>query len=246
MTPSDQIVIDISHWQPPPDWVKVRAGGTQGVILKCTEGTAYFDPTYDGRYIGARENGLLTSSYHFLRPGDMTDQMDWYILHADTTPGRRLVIDYEDENVSFNDLELATKYLFDNTGCEVTVYGSNVLVDACRGKHSEVLARTSLWQARYGPNEPKVPDIWPRWSLWQHTQNGDIDGIKGDVDLNRWNGHPDRLAGWFDSNLAPGPVPAPTPQPEPDTGEVSINVTATATPGVKIYLTINGQKIVLE
>jgi lysozyme len=239
---NDRIVIDVSHWQPSPDWVKVRAGGTQGVILKCTEGSAYFDPTYDGRYIGARENGLLTSSYHFLRPGSMEDQMYWYIQHADVTPGRRLVLDYEDENVSFNDLELAARILFDKTECEVTIYGSNVLVDACKGKRSEVLARTSLWQARYGSNEPAVPSIWPTWSLWQWTDKGEVPGINGDVDCNRWNGHPDKLPGWFDKAMTV-PVPAP---PQPDEGEVTIDVTASATPGVKIYLTINGRKIVLE
>jgi GH25 family lysozyme M1 (1,4-beta-N-acetylmuramidase) len=33
------VVVDISHWNPTPDWAKLKADGTVGVIHKATEGT---------------------------------------------------------------------------------------------------------------------------------------------------------------------------------------------------------------
>lgn len=239
MKPADQIVLDISHYQPTPDWTKVKAGGTVGVILKCTEGTTYLDPTYHGRVIGAQENGVLVSSYHFMRPGSMRDQMDWYLKNAAPAPGERLCLDYEDENVSFNDLEYAAQYLFEHTQCEITVYGSNILVEACKGKHSEVLSKTSLWQARYSSSEPAVPtNIWPAWSLWQFTDKGQVDGITGNVDCNRWNGDPKDLPGWFDTEyIAP---PAPGPSPEPDRRVVRLDMTVDSPDDVEFVITING------
>jgi GH25 family lysozyme M1 (1,4-beta-N-acetylmuramidase) len=233
---ANPIVIDISHYQPTPDWNRVLAGGTAGVILKCTEGASYTDPTFYGRQIGARDAGLYVASYHFLRPGDMEGQMRRYRDVLAPEPGDRMVIDYEDADIPFSDLEKAALWLMQETACEVAVYGSNVLVEACAGRKSEVLSMTSLWQARYSTEPPDVPTgIWPTWSLWQYTDQAKVDGINGHVDGNRWNGDPARLQDWF---YRPAAVP------EPEGSELSIDlITGPVPPGVRLVISVNGRRV---
>lgn len=229
---ANPIVIDISHYQPTPNWEKVRDGGTVGVILKCTEGTSYLDPTYASRETAARNAGLCVSTYHFMRPGNIEKQMQWYLQNCAPATGERLCLDYEDAAIPFADLEKAAQFLLDYTGCEITVYGSNVLVDACKGKTSKVLEKTSLWQARYSSSEPKVPtNIWPTWSLWQYTDAAICDGISVKVDGNRWNGDPADLPGWFDRDALKPPPPVQAP------ATVAITVQGEA------LVTINGKVV---
>ena len=196
---TNPIVIDVSHHQPDPiDWTRVRHSGTMGVILKATEGVDYEDPTYGVRAAEARNAGLFVSAYHFLRPGDISAQMDSFVATANLPRGGRLVVDFEDPASTFDELEEAVLHLFAMRDYQVTVYGSNVLVDACKGQYSEVLGKTALWQARYSSTPPQVPtNIWPTWSLWQYTDEAIVDGITGPCDANRWNGDPDALANWF-------------------------------------------------
>lgn len=229
------IVVDLSHHNPTPDWQALKAGGTLGVILKATEGASYVDPTFASRWDAAKANGLLRSAYHFLRPGNMLEQMQRFIKVVQPSLTERLVIDYEDPDVSFANLQLAAKFLLD-AGYQVAIYGSNVLTDACKGKTSAILSNTSLWQARYSSNEPEVPSIWPTWALWQFTDKAKVSGIKALVDGNHWNGHPANLPAWFDSSLA---LPPSTPYPEPAAEPVTIEMVITG--GVKVL--INGRYI---
>jgi len=228
------IVVDISHHNPTPDWQALKAGGTLGVILKATEGASYVDPTFQSRWAAAKDNGLLRSAYHFLRPTDVVTQMQCFLRTVNPSRTERLCIDYEDAEVLFTDLEKAAQYLL-NAGVQTTIYGSNVLVEACKGRTSPILSKTSLWQARYSSNEPVVPSIWPTWSLWQFSEKCKVSGITGNVDGNHWNGHPANLPAWFDSSLA---VLPPEPAPEPDD---DMTISMTVPPGFKVV--INGREV---
>jgi len=236
------IVVDISHHNPTPDWQALKAGGTLGVILKATEGASYVDPTFQSRWAAAKDNGLLRSAYHFLRPGSrlqLLSQLEHFLDVVNPSPTERLCLDWEDADVSFEEVEIAAATLM-NMGHQVTIYGSNVLVDACKGKTSVTLSKTSLWQARYSSNEPEVPSIWPTWSLWQFTEKAKVTGIKGAVDGNHWNGHPANLPAWFDSSLALPPVerpPEPVPEPDDD-----MTISMTVPPGFKVV--INGREVI--
>jgi lysozyme len=242
---TNPVIIDISHYQPQPDWKKVAAGGTIGVILKATENLTYVDPTYYGRQIGAIEAGVLVAAYHFLRPNNIDDQMRHFVKTVAPSPGERLVVDYEDAGIPFKDLERAVHYLLENTQCEITVYGSNVLVDACKGKKSPILEQTSLWQARYSSSQPAVPtNIWPTWTVWQYTDKAVVDGISGNVDGNKWNGDPARIPQWFDANAITPPAPEPEPEPvppTPDARQVAMNLMIESPDDIDFTLTVNGR-----
>jgi lysozyme len=57
----------------------------------------------------------------------------------------------------------------------------------------EELGRYVLWLAHYTEQCPALPPPWTRWAFWQYTDNGQIAGIDGAVDLDVFDGSLDEL-----------------------------------------------------
>ena len=219
----------------------LKMNGTVGVILKCTQGTGYVDDTFGARAAKAKAAGLLVSSYHFLEHGNIQEQMDWYLSRLGPSIGDRLVIDFEEDtsgtDPTFDDLEEAVEYLLSKGDYQVAVYGSGLLVEACEGRTSSILERTSLWQARYSTNEPDVPDIWPRWDLWQYTQTGRPVGTFTNTDCNKWNIAAGDVSLWF--NFISGDMPDVDVPNIDDLSIVSVSMVVTPPEGVGVTMHID-------
>lgn len=221
------LVIDLSHHNPEPDWARLKAGGTVGVILKATEALSYIDPTFGQRRQAARAAGLAVSSYHFLKHGNVRQQMLHYLDVVAPLRGERVVIDYEDTSLNLGDLREAVLALQGaDPDLQITVYAGGLLKGQLGGNRDDVLAKTSLWIAHYtlapGPVWPKA--TWPVWSLWQYTDSASVTGIQGPVDGNRFNGPAGNLLKWL--NPAVPAQPAPQPQPVPaEGGDIVVNIT---------------------
>lgn len=215
-------IIDISHWQPDPDFAKVKAGGTVGVFFKATESTGYTDPTLKPRAKQALDAGLLIATYHFLRPGDYQAQMEHYLKTVNPVPGERVVLDHEDAGVSLGGLKECVEYLLaDSRQLQVTIYSGNVIKEQLNNKADLFLAEnTSLWIAHYTsqpqPTWPKA--TWAHWTVWQYSQQEKVDGIAGNVDGDRFNGNDEQLIKWW----GPAGDSQPIPEPEPQGTEVSL------------------------
>lgn len=197
---ANPIVVDLSHHNPEPDWKALRKGGTQGVILKATQGVGFIDGTFMVRRNNALEAGLYVASYHFLERGNVAEQMAHYLSTVDPESYERLVIDYEecdDDTPTVDDLVEAVTILMD-LGYETTIYGGYKLKEDC-DVYMPDLAGTSLWIAHYtDASQPTWPDDqWSHWSLWQYTDCADVVGISEPVDGNRWNGDAAQLRNWF-------------------------------------------------
>ncbi len=53
----------------------------------------------------------------------------------------------------------------------------------------EPLAAYFLWVAHFTSQPtPAFPSVWPKWTFWQYSDKGRIQGINGAVDLDRFNG----------------------------------------------------------
>lgn len=208
-------VIDLSHWNPTPDWAQIRNAGVVGVIHKATESTGYTDPMLFARAKAAMDAGLKWSTYHFLRPGSMSGQMRFYLGVVKPKPGERVCLDHEDAGVSIGQLEEAVQILqADPRDLQVCVYSGHLIRNQLADGHSAILATTSLWIAHYtGAPEPAWPDgTWPMWSLWQWTDKEVIDGIDTPVDGDRWSGTREALLEWF-GPAESQPVPEPVRKP---------------------------------
>src|SRR5215472_7015205 len=161
----DLIIIDISHWQPEPNWSVLKDSGIVGIFMKATQGTGYVDDTFIKRRNDAKAIGFPVASYHFLEHGSIDQQMAHYLDVVDPVTGERVVIDYEESGVNSDDLAQAVDILLsDSRNLQVTVYGASKLTDDVEADDScwGVLKSTSLWAARYSSNQPVVAtEVWP-------------------------------------------------------------------------------------
>jgi hypothetical protein len=69
-----------------------------------------------------------------------------------------------------------------------------------------------LWIAHYGTSCPMVPPTWSnlsgvQWMFHQHTSSGRVQGISGDVDMNRFNGTMSQLLALTVGGDTPPPPP---------------------------------------
>jgi lysozyme len=233
--------IDISHHQDFPDFTKVKAAGVIAMIHKATEGSSYIDPNRDKNCSNAIKAGIAVATYHWLSPGSSpTSQMKFYLDNLQPVQGERVVIDYEEDGCTLDDLHEAVNALLnDPRDLRVTVYSGHLLKEQLNGNYDKLLAEnTDLWLAQYTSGSPSWSEgTYPAWALWQYSESGTINGISGSlVDLNRFNGSDDQLLEW----ISPAGSIKP-PKPTPSDKEVTIDVHVSS--GINVSVTINGKEM---
>src|SRR5262249_20093783 len=158
-------------------------------------GTGYEDPTCKPEFKKALDAGLACCTYHFLKHGSIANQMSFYWSTIDPQVGERMIIDYEDNACTLDDLHQAVEWLknkSDGLGrqIQITVYSGHLLKDQLGNSHDTLLAdNTDFWLAQYTSGSPSWPNgTYPIYSLWQWSDQGSISGVSGDVDKNEFNG----------------------------------------------------------
>ena len=207
--------IDVSSWQGYIDYDKVRNDGVDYVYIKATEGATYTDEYLKYNYTNAKRVGMKVGFYHFLRARS-TDRARQEAKHfasaiAGLEPDCRLAMDFEEfgslTNYQINEISLAfleeTKAI---TGKDLVIYSNTY---SATTKFSQELANNyPLWVAHYGVNNPSDNGKWAYWVGFQYTSKGRINGINGNVDLNRFTKE------ILLDNFEISPVPKPEGIPE--------------------------------
>lgn len=238
----EPLVVDLSHHNTVTSFDAIRAAGIVGVIHKATEGKTYSDEEFWDRRQAAEDAGLEWASYHFLKHGDVDLQMENFLQKVEPVAGERLVIDFEDDECTLDDLREAVAILLAyEPSVEVTVYSGHLIKELLGDERDELLARTSLWLAEYTDDaEPSgwPQATWPVWSLWQYTQEGALPGIQGACDLNYFNGPVDACYAWFDPDYSDAGDSPSLP------GSKAVRIDVTDPDGVDLEIWVNGQRIV--
>ena len=192
------------------DYEKFKRAGFLGLIHKATEGGRFVDPLYAVRRPRAIAAGLLWGAYHFMRPGDVGDQVSVFLNAAGRYPasGRpfiRYVLDYEDDKCGLWQAERWLELVHNITGQRPWLYGGGVLKDQIKRGHAPSLGQFPLWLAEYGPDE-RLPPAWKTAVLWQRSGDGigpgihDVPGIGRKMDIDYFDGTDDELrAAWLDA-----------------------------------------------
>ena len=185
---------DVSHHQKEIQWSKISPKKYQFVYLKATEGGDFKDRKFQDNWLQAREQGFLVGAYHFYRLcRDGKIQAENFIQSvpkkSDALPP---VIDLEYDSNCINayskeQLLKEIAYMHDRLH---THYGKQPIFYTSKAFYNIVLAgeftQTPLWVREYkGPPELKNN---PKWLIWQHTNQGQIQGISTPVDLNVFSG----------------------------------------------------------
>ena len=196
--------IDVSHHQGTIDWRRVAGAGKRFAFVRASAGTLTSDATYTANRSGARAAGLAVGSYHFANPdtatGDASNEAAWFLQNATIASGDLIpVLDLE---VS-NGLDPASMTAWAQTwlsavssatGVRPIIY-TNPTFWATSMANTDWFARngyTVLWVAHWTTAiQPLVPaSNWAGngWAFWQHSSTGKVPGIRGAVDLDRFNG----------------------------------------------------------
>ncbi|AEY91821.1 putative hydrolase [Streptomyces hygroscopicus subsp. jinggangensis 5008] len=83
--------IDVSAYQSS----SYATSGLSFVFIKATEGRSYVNPRLAAQTKHARDAGLVVGFYHFLWPGDLTAQAEYFLSHAPDRRGDLLAVDWE-------------------------------------------------------------------------------------------------------------------------------------------------------
>jgi GH25 family lysozyme M1 (1,4-beta-N-acetylmuramidase) len=176
--------------------------------------------------------------YHFLRPGSMQAQADFFAKIAKQNGDRDTLIccDFEVAGIALAEVAEFMRIISDMGQRSAVLYTGHSLKDALiAGEDGDELKQYRLWLAQYCEGEPDLPQGWDRWWLWQYSQSGEIEGIMAPTDVNAYDGEAEQLLReWSGSGREPRP-----PMPEPVT--VAMTLTIDAPPGIAV--TVNGQAV---
>jgi len=200
--------IDVSAWNGRIDWGRVAADGVKYAWVKITEGQTHTNKPYKFNVDGCRQNGIVVGGYHFGRPDTGVDnglrqdaiaEADHFLSKVEPRlkPGDLVpVLDVEagmktddQHNVDWSLAWL--DHVESKIGVKPAVYTARWAVNLYLAKASKSslkeLAEYPVWWASYNTgSEAKRPPgkVWDQWDAWQWTSSGQVDGIKGKVDLN--------------------------------------------------------------
>ncbi|MBC2436511.1 glycoside hydrolase [Clostridium saccharobutylicum] len=179
--------IDISHYNGDINFTKVKSAGIQCVYIKATEGTTYVDNYLETYYNGAKSAGLKTGFYHFLvgTSAPETQAQNFYNHIKDKQSDLKPVLDIE--TYGFDTMDYTIRFINEFkrlSNMDLCIYTYSDFINSLDTR----LAPYSLWEANYSKRLYNLPsnNIWSSRVGCQYTDQGSIDGINGDVDLNEF------------------------------------------------------------
>ena len=198
--------LDVSYWQGKIGWAQVPP--EYKFVFIRTGDTLFEDPRFTENWEGAKARGLLRGAYHYIRPTKSPDMQMNLIRSAVPTDDLGelpfvLDIEYVTSSVSKSSYrahigeflaqadEWFVRPSIIYTGIDQwkdIIYHWWKLPPFGTPDHPDWLAGHPLWVADRGRTTPRLPIGWTEWLFYQHSSEGRIPGISGDVDLNVFNG----------------------------------------------------------
>ncbi|HEX2696404.1 MAG TPA: GH25 family lysozyme [Anaerolineales bacterium] len=203
--------IDVSYWQAGIDWPKVRATGQRFSLVKATDGETYTDPTFEANWLGAKTTGLLRGAYCYFHPSqDPKKQADRFISVVKATNDNGELppaLDLEvSEGISRDKIILKAKAWLDQVeqafGRKPFIYSAVSFLETNfsepGGGPPAWVKDYPLWLAwypyQYTPGmNLLMPQGWFKWTVWQYSKTGHLNGINDKVDFDVFNGTLDDL-----------------------------------------------------
>ncbi|MBK8773916.1 MAG: glycoside hydrolase family 25 protein [Chitinophagaceae bacterium] len=187
--------VDVSHHQKNISWKEVKKMEINGVkigfaFIKATEGTDLIDEHFGKNWAKAQNQKITKGAYHFfnattnparqaknflqrvkLQPGDLPPVLD---IEQDNGVAKILIQKRVKEWLQLVEKEYNVQPI---------IYTN---VDFYNRFLSPQFDGYPLWIAHYFANGK--PRIGRKWSFWQHSETGHVNGIDAFVDFNVFNG----------------------------------------------------------
>lgn len=184
------LAIDVSCWQKGIDFKKVKAAGIEAVIIRAGYGreASQKDTQFETHYKGARAAGLKVGAYWYSYAESVADAQKEAQTCLACILGKNfdlpIFFDMEESwqtklgrktltamNAGFNDT-------IKKSGLRAGTY-SNLNWFTNYLDYSSIKSKYSVWLAQWSSSHTLSCDIW------QYSENGNVNGITGNVDMNK-------------------------------------------------------------
>ena len=188
--------IDISHYQGNINWDKLSDATIDGfplkfVIVKSTEGSSAIDENFNDNFYQAREYGFIRGAYHFWsNKSSARAQANFFLKQVHLEEGDLppvLDVEHKPKNRSVEDFQrdvLTWLHIVEDK-----YHVKPIIYTYYKFKEQYLSAPVfddyPYWIAHYYVEKVEYKG---KWNFWQHTDAGRLDGIRGYVDLNIFNG----------------------------------------------------------
>lgn len=209
--------IDVSRYQTTINWELLCNQGlinqqpVRFAFIKATQGTDKVDPLFAQNLQQARKYGFHCSAYHYFEPKvSAKAQADFFIKHVTLEAGDLPpVLDVEEAPAAGQSLREFKWSVIEWLSLVEQHYGVSPILYAShsfrlRYLDDAIFQHYPFWIAHYDVD--RVAYKGP-WHFWQFSDQGQLPGVKGHVDLDVFNGTLDELIG-----LTVQPSASPDPE----------------------------------
>lgn len=189
---------DVSKYQGPVDWKQAKESGISFAFVKATEGGDRVDDLFAEHWRATRAVGVPRSAYHFFyfcRPA--SEQAEWFIRHVPRERGMLPpTLDMEwnaaspscklrpDAETVRSEMRVWLSMVERHYGKRPIIYTSPDFFEdnglsAFRGYQFWLRSVAGHPTTRYGSHP---------FAFWQYTGTGVVPGIRGNADINVFNG----------------------------------------------------------
>lgn len=200
---AERFIIDVSEHNTVTDWRAVKADGVEGVIIRAGYGRGNVDKKFREHITGALAAGLYVGIYWFsyAYSADMAEAEAYYCMNTVSD-----VVDWKDISLPiYWDFETDSMYFANKCGVyvsrETLVDMAEAFCDALESEgHMPGIYSNLDYEKRYGlltVAEQNGYSVWyaqynytmdtsiPSPDMWQYTSGGQVNGIAGNVDMNK-------------------------------------------------------------
>jgi len=206
--------IDAARFQTSIDWPRARANGVNFAFIKATEGGDLLDPAFYTHWRGAGQAGVARGAYHFYYFCTTPEvQARWFIENVPRTPGMMPpVLDMEWNAFSPTCAHLRPDAATIQRGMRTWLriveahYGQRPIIYTTPGFYEDAdLASFRGYEYWLRTTAVTPAEAYPgqRWTFWQYSMTGLIEGIASKVDLNAFNGSRAEWGAWLASRVHP-------------------------------------------
>lgn len=190
---------DVSEYQGNIDWDKAKivedTFQLQFVFIRATAGKDKLDTRFVQNWEKAKASNFICGAYHYYRPNENSLlQAENFIKHVQLEKGDfPPVLDIENlpKVQSMDSLKVGLKRWLtkveNHYKIKPIIYSSEKYFNDFLEKEFKGY---TFWIANYNFF---VEDCKDHWAFWQFTEKGSVPGMKGNVDLNIYNGTPKML-----------------------------------------------------
>ncbi len=186
--------IDISEYQGKINWDEVGtidgACNIDFVVVRATVGNDRVDNKFKENWVAAKDKKIIRGAYHYYRPNENSlEQAALFIKTVSLSKGDLPpVLDIEKlpDNQSVDRLKIGLRRwlnkIEEHYKLKPIIYtGESYYVDFLKEEFSDYL----FWIANYNFSRETMDEDW---LIWQFTEKAAVPGIKGNVDVNIFNG----------------------------------------------------------